>query len=443
MPKRGTPPISGPVRLLLALLAVVAAGTLLLMAPFSARDVPLAWNDALFFSVSALCVTGLATEVPAESLSLTGKIILTLLVQLGGIGYIVLAVVVFQFLGRSISLTERIELQDELGMVSLGGITELAKRVLGLVLGLELIGAILLMIAWRDHGSPGMVALYAAMTSIISFCQAGFDLLTGSAYFEAGLPIDGFTRTVMVSLIVLGGIGIPVVFELIRLNKNPRLSLHTRLTLVGTAGLVIGGAALLWMGETNPAIRGGSAVAQVGTAMTQAAYSRTAGFSTFDLAQAQPATELTTVALMFVGSAAASTGGGIGVTTLLILLLGVLAYAQRRERITLWGRTIDSETFRRAGVITTVSLLTVAGGTWLLTLTHNVELDVAFFEATSAFTTTGLSLGMTTELNLFGQMVVCLLMVGGRLGPLTLIFLLSGRADGKHLVRYPEEKVLL
>lgn len=428
---------------MLALLAVVATGTFLLMAPFSAREAPLAWNDALFFSVSALCVTGLSTQVPAESLSLVGKIILTLMVQLGGIGYIVLAVVVFQFLGRSISLTERIELQDELGIVSVGGVTALAKRVLGLVLGLELIGAICLMIAWRDHGSPGMVALYAGMTSIISFCQAGFDLLTGSGYFEAGLPVDGFTRTIMVSLIVIGGIGIPVVFELIRLNKNPRLSLHTRLTLVGTSALVVGGAGLLWMGETHPAVRGGSVFGQAGTAVTQAAFSRTAGFSTFDLAQAQPATELTTVALMFVGSAAASTGGGIGVTTLLVLLLGVLAYARRRERITLWGRTVDSETFRRAGVITTVSLLTVAAGAWLLTLTHNVELDVAFFEATSAFTTTGMSLGMTTDLNLFGQIVICLLMIGGRLGPLTLIFLLSGRSNGKPLVRYPEEKVLL
>ena len=443
MPPRTKNALPAPIRLLLILVLVICVGTSVLMLPGMSPGAPLAWNEALFLAVSALCVTGLSTINPASELTLMGKGALTVLIQLGGIGYIVIAVVVFQFLGRAVRLTERIELEDELGMVSAGGVAQLAKRVLFLVLGCELVGATILFLAWRELAPPGVVAAYAFMTSVIAFCHTGFDLLSGSAFFPSGLPTDVVTRSGLVLTVLAGGMGLPVLFEIGRTLAWRRWSLHTRLTVVGTAALVVGGGLLLWIGEPAGALHQGPLPEQIVLTIAQAACSRTAGFAFFDLTTTTATTHLTLVMLMFIGAGAASTGGGIGVTTFLVLLLGVAAYARRREQIVIWGRTLGDETFRRAGAITTVSLITVTMGAWLLSLTHDVPLDVTFFESVSAFTTTGLTLGFTPSLNLFGQMLVCLLMVAGRLGPLTLIFLLSRREDRGSPVRYPEEKVLL
>lgn len=421
-------------------------GMLLLMLPMMSKGEPLPMNDALFTAVSALSVTGLSTIVPVTDLTAAGKVTLMFLIQLGGVGYMVLAVLVFRILGRDVSLTDRMALQDALGLINLRGIVQLTLRVVATVVVIEALGATLLFFHWSNTGPiadkpAGYVAFYAIFHSVSSFCNAGFDLFTGRYAY----PTDSVTLLIKGTLIVLGGLGIPVLFDLIVQRNTRKFSLHTKLTLKVTLGLMLWGALGLWLSESRPGhvLDGLPLWRQIELSVFQSVSCRTAGFVGMPSFESlDSASQLMIMTLMFIGCAPASMGGGITTGTFLVMVLAMVAYARRQSTPVVSGRAIPGEMVRKAAAVLTISLFAVLTSAWIIMLTHPVSFERAVFEVVSAFATCGLTLNFTSELNGVGQAVIIFMMFWGRLGALTVLFAFTG-SNRSRRVRYPEEKVLI
>ncbi|MBU6334524.1 MAG: potassium transporter [Chloroflexi bacterium] len=436
--------LPAPLRLVLGLLGLVTVGTVALMLPGMATR-PLAWNEALFTATSALSVTGLSIIVPGTELTWVGQLVLLALIQIGGVGFMVVAVIIFRLLGRTISLTDRLALTDSFGLLAPRAILQLTQRVLITVVLIEGCGALLLWLHWLPLLGE-RAAFYAVFHAVSAFCNAGFELFTGLPGFADGLPEDGVTLTILAGLIVSGGLGIPVLGELVVYHRERRMSLHTRLTLVAVAVLLAIGTAGFAIGETRAGgvLAGLPPAEQLGLAAFHAVSARTAGFAAvpgFD--QLTPATVLLMALLMFIGCAPASMGGGITTGTFVVLMLALWTYTRRMPSINVGGRSLAVGTVRKAAAVLTTSLLAVVLATWLLLVSHpQASLAEALFEVVSAFATCGLSLSFTGDLNLFGQAVIMLMMFWGRLGALTLVVAIA-QPHASQRVSYPEEQILI
>lgn len=435
-----------PIRLALGLAFMIFASTTLLMLPWVGAERPLLLNEAFFTATSALTVTGLSIITPGRDLSLFGQILLLVLIQVGGVGYMMAAVIVFRLLGRSISFTDKLALRDSFGLLNLNAIGELARRVLITVLVLESIGALLLWIHWRADLGNERAILYAIFHAVSAFCNAGFDLFSGTPGYQ-GIPSDNFTLLVFAALIVIGGLGIPVVADVLLLaRRRHRLSLHSRLTILAAIFLIVFGALGLFLAETGP----GATLSDMPTgralvlATFQSISARTAGFSAIDtFYDLSASSQLLKLSLMFIGTAPASMGGGITTGAFVVLLLSFWAFARGRETPRIFGRSLGLATLRRASAVLTVSLIVVVSATWILLISHpGASFERVFFEVISAFATCGLSLGYTSHLSLFGQVVIALVMIWGRLGALSVILAFAQLVPPR-LIVYPEEQILI
>jgi trk system potassium uptake protein TrkH len=426
---------------------LVLIGTLLLMLPGMGATRPLAWNEALFTAASALSVTGLSIIVPSQDLTLLGQIVLLLLIQIGGVGFMVTAVIVFFLLGRKVTLLQRQALIDSLGLIMPGAILKLTRRILLTVGTIEGIGALVLWLHWREQLGDERAFFYAIFHAVSAFCNAGFDLFNGLPEYPAGIPNDDFSLVVLATLIFLGGLGIPVLADLLTWHQERRLSLHTRLTLIVIVLLVCAGGLGMFLAE-----RANSAVLetepwprQLLLSFFQSISARTAGFAGIQPFDAiAPASRLLLIALMFIGAAPASMGGGITTGTFAVLGLALWGYARGRTRAHFSGRSIAPQSIQKAAAVLTISLFITTFATWLILITHqSTPLTIALFEVISAFATCGLSLGLTGELNLFGQMIIVIMMLWGRLGALSIIVALAAQTRTPQLVSYPEETILI
>lgn len=436
-----------PVRLAFGLAMMIVVSSLLLMLPGVGVERPLRLNEALFTATSALTVTGLSIIVPSKDLTVFGQLLLLALIQVGGIGYMVTSVLIFRLIGRSISFADRLALRDSFGLLDLKAIIALTKRVLVAVFALEFVGAFLLWLHWRTGLGDERALLFAVFHAVSAFCNAGFDLFAGTPGFS-GIPNDNFSLLVLGSLIFVGGLGIPVVADILYLfvRQRHRLSLHSRLTLIITVFLILFGALGLFLAETRP----GATLAHTPTARAlaistfQSVSARTAGFSAIDnFYELSPSSQLLKISLMFIGTAPASMGGGITTGTFVVLLLALWAFARGRETPHIFGRSLGAATIRRASAVLTISLLVVVSATWTLLITHpGASLDRVLFEVISAFATCGLSLNYTSNLSLFGQALVGFIMFWGRLGALSIILALA-QLTPPRLIAYPEEQILI
>ncbi|MCS6847805.1 MAG: potassium transporter TrkG [Anaerolineae bacterium] len=437
-----------PARLVAGLALLALTGSFLMMLPGVGSSRPLQVNEAVFTAISALSVTGLTVIAPGRDLTVFGQIVLLALIQVGGVGFMVLAVLVYRLIGRQMSLEDRMALRDSLGLLSLTEIVVLTRRVFKVVLLIELIGAILLWLHWRAilPLSEWDVIRYALFHAVSAFCNAGFDLFSGLPQFPDGVPNDGITLTIFAILIVIGGLGIPVVADLISWPRARTLSLHTRLTLFIVLWLNLTGALSMFLAETLTAgtLTDVPVGQRFGLSLFQVISARTAGFSGVPHLEAlSPGAHLTLIGLMFVGSAPASMGGGITTGTFLAMLISMWSYVRGFPAARALGRTIGQETVRRAGAVLTVSLVVVITATYLIAISHSdITLLEALFEVVSAFATCGLSLGITGSLTLFGQVVIMLVMFWGRLGALTVVAALA-MPRRKTLVTYPDAQILI
>jgi trk system potassium uptake protein TrkH len=414
------------------------------MLPASGASRPLRADEALFTAVSALSTTGLSVITPGRDLSTFGQALLLLLMQLGGVGFMVGAVVIFRLLGRRITLEERLTLRDSLGLISTASLLRLTRSVLLGVLIIELIGTLLLWVHWMPKYGAGRAAFYALFHTVSAFTNASFDLFSGTPDAPAAFPTDAFSLLTISTLVILGSIGIPVLADLVRWPWRRVLSLHTKLTLIAAGTLLTIGTLGLFIGESLP----GALFYDLPwprrllLAYFHSATSRTSGFVLQPLDTMAAANVLLLTALMFIGGSPASMGGGITTSTLGVLVLAMWSYARGRNQVVIGRRMIPTETVLKAAAILTISMLGVGVVTWLLLLTQPATLSDALFEAVSAFATSGFTLGLTPRLDLFGRLLIALTMFWGRLGALTVVVVLAKRAATARVI-YPEEQILI
>ncbi len=440
-------PIPAPLRIVGGLGIMIVVGTMLLLLPGMGTGDGLSLMEALFTATSALSVTGLSVIVPSQDLTLAGQIVLLLLIQFGGIGFMVTAVVFFLFLGRKVSLLDRIALSDSLGLIMPGAILKLTRRVIYTVVAIEAVGAVLLWLHWYDDLGWQRGVFYAVFHAVSAFCNAGFDLFNGLPEYPAGIPNDNLSLIILAALIFIGGLGIPVLADMLTWHRVRRFSLHTRITLVVVIMLLCAGGLGMFLAEH----RGNGVIAnepwqrQLLLTFFQSVSARTAGFAGIQPFDAiSPASQLTLIGLMFVGAAPASMGGGITTGTFAVLGISLWGYARGQVKAHVGGRSLAPASIKKAAAVLTISLFVVTLATWLILVTHEgSQLGVVLFEVISAFATCGLSLGLTGDLNLFGELVIVLMMFWGRLGALTIVVALAAQSRATPLVSYPEESILI
>jgi len=428
----------------------VLVGTLLLALPLSLnRFQDASLLDALFTSVSAVCVTGLTVYNVADTYSTFGQAVILALMQGGGLGIMVLTTF-FAILGGRRLQTRRAKAMAEL--LDVDSLSQLKRSLFAIVvftLAVELLGAVALYLAFDQH--PHVAAevdlVWAAVFHAVSaFCNAGFTNLQ-----DGMIPFGGSwsVMPVLMLLITAGGLGFPVALELagragrfVRRQRQTRLSLHSRVVLVTSGLLLASGTGLFFVLEYDGAMQGMSLGDRILAALFQSVTCRTAGFSTIDFGAAQPAMLLVACGLMFVGASPGSAGGGIKTTTVAVLYATLRAELLRKNKAELGDRSIGNHTVRRAVAVGFMALAILATVSFLLLWSQEQPATQLVFEAVSAMSTAGLSTGITADLTWFGKITICVAMFMGRIGPLTLALVVANRTSrARH--RLVEERIAI
>lgn len=427
--------------LVFGFLLLILTGTILLSLPLAVKDgQKLGLLDAWFTATSAASVTGLIVVDTGQTFSLFGQIVLLLLIQTGGIGFMTMTTMIALFLGRKISYKDRLIIKESFNLDHEEGIIRLIRRVLLYSLFIEAIGTLLFAMHWFGEMPAGQALYWGMFHAVSIFNNSGFDLIGGwTAY--AG---DFYFNVVSIALIFLGSAGFIVLSDLIDYPKKRKLSLHSRVVLMYSAGLIVIGAMLMFifeysneasMGALNP---GEKAMA----ALFHATSLRSSGTSTIPVESMRQATLFLMIILMFIGAAPGSTGGGIKVTTFAIMVAACRAMMQGREDVVLFRNRIDKALVYKAITVTFIALFIVIAAMLMLSFTENLPFLTLLYEVVSAYGTVGFSAGLTSELSGFGKTVLIVLMFAGRLGPFTLALALQSK-NGKEKFRYPEGKIIL
>jgi trk system potassium uptake protein len=430
--------------LVLSFAITIIMGALLLTLPIStARGSYTNFIDALFTSTSAVCVTGLVVVDTATHFTHFGQAVIIILIQLGGLGIMTFSLFLGLVLGKGPSLWSSQVIRDTFGIYS-GHLGGLLLKIIFVALGIEAIGALLMFVHWLFLGfGIGASAWAAVFHSISAFCNAGFGIFSDNMVSYKG---DFLINVVIMSLIVLGGLGFVVLLEMPRVlfsnGKNTRFSLHSRTVLMATGLLIFGGMTAIYILEAFGLLKSMDGATGLLAALFQSISARTAGFNTIDIGALRPATLFIIIILMFIGASPGGTGGGIKTTSAAIFLADFLAYLRGRNP-ELWDRTIPLATVEKTYLIISACVGTVILGTFALLLTDpRFSMMQIAFEVTSAFGTVGLSTGITPALSSTGKIVITLIMFAGRLGPLTLALVFGSRVS-RGIFKYPEGTIFV
>ncbi|MUT64338.1 TrkH family potassium uptake protein [Paenibacillus sp. NEAU-GSW1] len=423
---------------------IIFIGAFLLTMPFASSDGSrLRFLDALFTATSATCVTGLVVVDTGTYFSKAGQLILLLLIQIGGLGFMTMSTLIALMLRKKISLKERLILQEAMNQSSMEGIVRLIRKVIIYSLSIEAIGAVLFALRFSFDMPIGKAAYFGFFHAVSFFNNAGFDIFGNfrSLTMYVGDPL---INIVSMLLIISGGLGFIVISDLLEFRKNKRLSLHSKVVLSMTGTLIVVGAIVIFIFEFSNAKTLGSLGwgDKLWASLFQSVTPRTAGANTLDYTALRQATLFFTVILMFIGASPGSTGGGIKTTTFTTLIGAVIAMARGREDIVMFRFRLAKDRIFKALTITMLSLALVIGVTMVLSTTEDQQFIKILFETTSAFGTVGLSAGLTPELTDIGRIIIALTMFAGRLGPLTLAYALGPKTE-KELFRYPEGKITI
>ena len=435
--------------LALGFLAVILLGTVLLALPIAAKNgQSIGLFDSLFTSTSAVCVTGLVVVDTGTTFSLFGQIVLIVLIQVGGLGFMVFATMLMVMLGRKISIRGRMLIRESMNASSLSDLGSLTRLYLLLSLAIELIGTITLcfrfvpLYGWK-HGT--WMALFH---SVSAFCNAGFDLFGNYASLTA-FSGDPLVLLTVASLIILGGLGFSVILETARNRQGFRnLSLHTRIVLMTTLVLLLAGTVFYWIVERTNAetLAGCSEGEKILNAFFQSVTMRTAGFNSFDLSGFRDGSKLFSSLLMIIGASPASTGGGIKTTTIAALTLLMLSVVRGESEVNVARRRLSDDISRRALAVAVLFLTTLLTGTLIISLIENgrFPLEDILFEASSAMGTVGVSAIGTPNLSSASRAILLPMMFLGRVGPLTLAVAVAKRQGGLRIAsKYPEERIMI
>ncbi|WP_236687988.1 TrkH family potassium uptake protein [Photobacterium angustum] len=430
---------SEPQIIIFSFLAILIPAAILLTLPaFSVSG--LSFADALFTATSAISVTGLGVVDTGSHFSTSGKVLLMLLMQIGGLGQMTLSAVLLYMFGLRLSLRQQALTKEQLGQDKFTNIRRLVKHIIIFVLICELIGIFFLSLRWVPQMGWEQGLFFAVFHSISAFNNAGFSLFS-----------DGLTRYVddplviitISSLFILGGLGFTVISDIKR-NAHRGfhfLSLHSKIMIIATPILLFAGTVIIWLLEHHnshtlgPLNESGQWLA----AFFQSATARTAGFNSVDIGKFTEPTMLVMMLLMLIGAGSTSTGGGIKVSTFVVAILATWSFLKQRDRVVLFKRTISNQTVTKSLAIIVVSGIVLTIAMFALMITEKAPFYEVMFETISAFATVGVTAGLTATLSEPGKYIMIVVMIIGRLGPLTLAYMLA--RPKPTLLRYPEDNV--
>jgi trk system potassium uptake protein len=424
-------------------LALVAGGTVSLKLPWATTD-GISLVNAFFVAVSCSTVTGLSTVAIPETFTHFGELVMMVLMQLGGLGIMTVTTLAALLVGQRVGFRRLLAVSEETENAgsprnTLGLLFQIAR----ITFTVELLGAVALSIGFVQAGlGLGEGVFQGIFHAIMAFCNAGFATLPGDDLISyAG---NWLIVVALVCVITLGGLGFPVLVDLYHYRESPRLSVHSRVVLITSSALVVVGVLSVAVMEwTNPHTLGGESMStKAAMSLFQGVTPRTAGFQTVSYPEMREPTLVVQTVLMFIGTAPTSTGGGIKVTTLALVVLIVVAQVRGLDRITLFWRTLPRPLISRALSILAMASLLVLLSTLALMVSDGLELLPALFEVTSAFGTVGLSLDVTPHLSSFGKILISVVMFLGRVGPITFIVALAARQRTPQY-RYPEEEIAI
>lgn len=404
------------------------------------------WFDALFTSTSAVCVTGLVVRDTGTVYSTFGHVVLLILIQIGGLGFMTFATLIFRLMGRTISLRDRMIMRDSLNEDVLGGVVQLVQWVVVSTFCVELSGAAIFSIRMIPMYGVKKGLFYALFHSVSAFCNAGFDLFGGGRSLT-GFHADGLMCLTAIMLVVIGGFGFGALNDILKHRRFKRLRLHTKLVIVSYGALMLTSFLLVLILEwDNPMTLGPMPVGEkLLNALFQSVTLRTAGFNTYDQQAQRDVTKLICCFMMLIGAAPASTGGGVKVTTLAILLLTVRMVARGESSIKVFGRRIESSVIQRTMTIVFIALALVFVDVCVLCILQpGADFLDLLYECASAMGTVGISAIGSSALRPFARLLIILTMFTGRVGPLTLALLfMKKQGHSRELINYPEEHVMI
>lgn len=424
---------------------VIAIGTILLMLPVSGRNhQPVPFMDAWFTATSATCVTGLVTHDTYTYWSSFGQVVLLILVQIGGMGFMTIAVSAMTLTRKKIGLSQRLLMQESVGAPQVAGVVRMSRLILGGTVLFEGLGAVLLSFYYIPRLGVGKGLYFSLFHSISAFCNAGIDLM---GYYQPSssltMAADSYLVGITIALLILiGGIGFLVWEDALHWKwRISRYRLHSKVVLAAAAVLVVGGTLLIFLFEYGkPSMEGKNLGEQILCSFFQAVTPRTAGFNTMDLNRLTPSSQMLMVCFMFIGGSPGSTAGGIKTTTLTILLLTIWTEFKKRKDVELFKRRVEGEVIRHAACILMFYGSLAFLSSMVICALEGMGAKEVIFEVVSALCTVGLSLGITAEVGTISHVILILLMFIGRVGGITILIAFSSRLSAIPS-KLPAEKI--
>ncbi len=425
---------------------IILIGALLLSMPAASKDnIRIPFINSIFTATSALCVTGLVVYDTYTQFTLFGQLVILVLIQIGGLGFMSMAGMIFLMIGKKIGLRERGLLMETMSTVQIGGVVKLLRKIIIITFSMEIFAAGLLSIRFIPLLGVSKGIYYGIFHAVSAFCNAGFDLMGvfGPRSSLVGFNTDVLVNIVVMSLIIIGGLGFIVWDDLMKSGlKFSKYRLHTKIVLIGTLTLITIPAVIFLFLENNNTLAGMTLGQKIMASLFQVITPRTAGFNTVDTASLTEGASFLTIILMIIGANPGSTGGGIKLTTLFVIILSIKAYITHAQDLNVGGKRLEDYIPRKAFSITAIYLILASLASFLIMSTQSFELKDAMFESVSAIGTVGLSTGITPDLNIMSKIVVILLMYCGRVGSLTVMAAFAGDRV-KPNIRNLEEKIII
>jgi trk system potassium uptake protein TrkH len=436
--------------ILLSFLVTILVGSGLLALPISSasgKAVP--YLDALFTAATSTCVTGLVTLPTVSSWSVFGQIVILLLIQIGGLGIITIMSGVMLLLNRKMGISDRLLIQDAFNLNTMSGLAKFVKKVLLGTLIIEGIGAVLYMTVFvPEFGAKGI--WISVFNSVSAFCNAGIDIIAENSL--CNYATNPLINTVTSALIILGGLGYIVWWDVLRVigsrsPKNKRifrhLTLHSKIVITVTAGLILVGAILIFIFEYNNPLTIGEMPLfdKIQVSLFQSVTTRTAGFASIPQENLTNASAALSIILMLIGASPVGTAGGMKTVTIAVLACSALATIRNKSSATLFGRRISEESVKKAVAVVVTFLTICTISIVLLMATSNISVIDAVYETVSATATVGLSRNLTATLNTFGKLIIIVTMYFGRVGPISLAVALGSKNKSQNVISEPTEDI--
>ena len=436
--------------ILLSFLVTILVGSLLLALPLSsATGIAVPYLDALFTATTSTCVTGLVTLPTVSTWSLFGQIVILLLIQIGGLGIITIMSGLMLLLNRRMGISDRLLIQDAFNLNTMSGLAKFVKNVLLGTLIIEGIGAVFYMLVFiPEFGAAGI--WISVFNSVSAFCNAGIDIIAENSL--CNYATNPLINIVTSALIILGGLGYIVWWDVLRVirsrsQKNRKifrhLTLHSKIAITVTAGLILVGATLIFIFEySNPLTIGEmSLFDKIQISFFQSVTTRTAGFATIPQENLTNASAAVSIMLMMVGGSPVGTAGGIKTVTVAVLICSAFATIRNKNSSSLFNRRVSEESVKKAVAVAVTFITICAASTIFLMATSNASALDAAYEAVSATATVGLSRNLTSTLNTCGKLIIIVTMYFGRVGPISLAVALGSKNESQNVISEPTEDI--